>query len=134
MKHLIVLIFSVLLIQIVWTGIMEHTELDNENSCISMESSHETEDAIFSMPESQTQGKIASTELQSIARHMRTVSYRIQLLSENNLSFIKTLIQKLSKHASTLTACATHNYTTYRLSSWKVPADCYVFGFRHIII
>ena len=133
MKHLLILIFSVLLVQLAWTGLIEHSAVDREISC-ALNFSDEPDEAIFSMPMDQPQGKIASTELQSIARHMRTVSYRIQLLSENNLMFVKMLIQHLSQHTSSLTACATHNHTSFRLSSWKVPADCYVYSFRHIII
>ena len=133
MKHLIVLIFSVILVQLAWTNAVEHTPL-NQEIAHDLSTEANNEDAIFSMPQGQTQGKIASTELQSIARHMRTVSFRIQLLSESNITFIKTLIQRLSQHATSMTACATRTHTTLRLNSWKVPADCYVFGIRHIII
>ena len=133
MKHLLVLIFSLVLIQVVWMRAEECIPTDEQMMC-QLESATDTEESVISMPQGQTQGKIASTELQSIARHMRTVSFRIQLLSESNLTFIKTLIQRLSQHATTLTTCATHTYSTLRLSSWKVPADCYVFGIRHILI
>ena len=141
----ILIIVAVVLLPFVGGGIAQlvgaaegNTLAGSTCQCIDLESvslgDRDGVDEAVSMPHDCMRGEVASTELQTVARHLRTVSFRMQWMAQNNKLFTRAFVRYLSKVVSAMTQCDTHVYTTAKVPCWKVPSDCYVFGIRHIII
>ena len=91
-------------------------------------------ESCFCMPKGREVGEIATIKLHSLARHMRTMSCRMQWFTQSNKVFAKTLVRYLSRIVSFFTATDRRVYTTVKIPYWELPSECYVFGIRHILI
>ena len=142
MKQFLTILFTIILVQILWSGSNLCTA-DTDSIAIAQveNTSSVSEDTLTSIPDEPvsqvyafSMDKTTTSGLQSMARRLRSSSSRIQLIMRGNILHVKTLIGHLSRLQSMLTACATRSFTSLSLTHWNVPADCYVFGIRHIII